>query len=114
MTFKAIIKRIIEIEANQWVTYLLDKSEIKYLWTTTGEVKTEIDRDQIYWDMEVVITLEDYSEVRVVAGGTADDHFGLSLSVIEDDDHSIIWMNCKQTREVLGITEFKIGGKRDE
>lgn len=111
MTYKAIVKNMIEIKAGNWVEKLLKENNIEYKWTEEEVTNLENDKESntILYTCTVTITLEAYNKVVVLVGGTADDMCGICTSVIWDENHdNIIWMSVAETRNELGINEFKL------
>lgn len=110
MTYKAIVREMIRTKAEGWVDELLHSNNIKHQFTVTGEVSMEIEKEHIFWDVEVEIFFAGKWNPTVVhVGGTADDMVGICNSCILDaDKKNIIWMNVKKTREEIGIKEFKV------
>ena len=111
MTYKAIVERMIEIEATRFVEKTLEENNVPFSFAEAWETKMENDKeaDTIYWDVEVKIYTDLPFPTRVIVGGTADSHCLICKSVIWNSDKSkILWMSVESTRNELGITEFKI------
>lgn len=112
MTYKAIVERMIEIEATKFVEKTLQNSNIDYSFAEAWETNMENDKqaDTIFWEVEVKIyDRKHLIPTRVIVGGTADSHCLICSSVIWDSNKkNILWMAVKETREELGIKEFKI------
>lgn len=111
MTYKAIVERMIEIEASRFVEKTLEENNIPYSFVESWETKMENDKkaDTIYWDVVVKIYDKSPFPTKVIVGGTADSHCLICKSVIWDSTKSkILWMSVESTRKELGITEFKI------
>ena len=109
MTYKAIVKELIRTEAETWVEKLLKDNNIEYKYTSSTVIEMENDKkyDHILWQAAIDITFNNRHK-KVVVGGTADDVLGICKSVVWDGGLNIIWMSRKETRDQLGITEFKI------
>lgn len=110
MTYKAIVKRMIEIEATRFVEKTLDANEVDYHFATAEDCTMENDKesDTIFWNAEVKIYGAAFP-VTVIVGGTADDHCLICSSVIwNKEKNRILWLAVKETREELGITSFKV------
>lgn len=117
MTYKAIVKDLLEKDSKQWVKKLLvenglmDEDEERG-WICSAECENMTNEGQhISYEVKVVIVWKEglpiHTDLRV--GGTIDDMVGLCHSVIWNDDKSdIIWMATKTARLALGITEFKL------
>lgn len=111
MTYKAIVERMIEIEATRFVEKTLEKNNVSYSFAEAWETKMENDKkaDTIYWDVVVKIYDGSPFPTKVIVGGTADSHCLICSSVIWNSTHDkILWMSVESTRNELGITEFKI------
>lgn len=111
MTYKAIVERMVEIEAKKFVEKTLKENGIEYKFTDTWNTTMENDKkaDTIFWDVEVKIYTGDVLPTKVVVGGTADSHCMICTSVIWDSrKRDILWMSVESTRNDLGIKEFKI------
>lgn len=109
MTYKAIVRNMIRHESEKWVQKLLAEYNIEHKFTTVGciEMENDKEKDVIYWTTGIGVWVPG-GYVTLEVGGTADDILGICKSVIWDEKHNIIWMGAKETREQLGITEFKI------
>ena len=109
MTYKSVLARVIEDEARAWVEEVLQENGIKAsrLYTEDAVVKKE--DGNIYWDVKVIVQLENGSRRTVIAGGTACDMFGISKSVIWDSEKNIIWMSVAKSRKQLGIEKLRLG-----
>ena len=111
MTYKAIVKEIIRTEAQNWVEKLLEKNGIDYKFTSASvtDLENDKDRDTIFWTVKVDITVQRYKSITVEVGGTADDFTGICRSAIwTAGKKQILWMEVEETRNQLGIKEFKI------
>lgn len=110
MTYKAIVKGMIERKSQKWVESLLAKNHIEYKRTSVDccELENSKKEDVIYWNTRIKIVDPDYNYIFLDVGGTADDICGICTSVIWNEEHRIIWMHVKETRNQLNITEFKI------
>ena len=111
MTYKKIVEELIRAKANKWVRELLEENGIEYRFVTVGNAEMENDkeRDTIFWHVPVEVVKEDYHHVSLTVGGTADDTCGICRSVIyRGSSLNVIWMEVEETREQLGIEEFKI------
>ena len=111
MTYKAIVERMIEIEADKFVEKALKQNNISYHFVEPMEVKMENDKeeDTIFWEVAVRIYDGALFPKKVLVGGTADSHCLICSSVIWDEEkRNILWMSVESTRNELGITEFKI------
>ncbi len=110
MTYKAIVKRMVEIEASRFVEKELEANGVDYQFATAESCAMENDKesDTIFWNVEVKIYGASFP-VKVIVGGTADDHCMICSSVIWDSTKShILWLAVKETREELGIETFRI------
>jgi len=110
MTYKAIVKELIKMEAMGWLENLMKEHGIDFMWTcgTVTEMENDKQSDSILWTVEVGVTLPGYEKVTVKVGGTSDDLIPVCCSVIQDKGHNILWMASPSTRENLGIEKFKI------
>ena len=112
MTYKKIVEGIVERESRQWVKELLKENGIEGCIFSEGvKLENEKEHDQFSWEVELRVYVEG-EEKTLIVGGVADD-VGIYKSVIWKADHwknlrDIIWMAVKNTRDCLGITEFKI------
>lgn len=110
MTFKAIVKMMIEQEADAWVRKLMDEAGFQYNWTSCTIQELTADKNYFGWTAYVDITSREggYTHKRVEVGGTVDDITGICCSCIWNQNHELIWMAVPETRKALGISEFKI------
>lgn len=111
MTYKAIVERMVEIEATKFVEKTLELNNIKYNFAEAWETKMENDKkaDTIFWEVLVKIYDGTYFPKKVLVGGTADSHCMICSSVIWDETKkNILWMATREARNDLGITEMKI------
>ena len=112
MTYKAIVKYMVEREAVRWVEQLLFEAE---RWNLTTAVDTKFENarniDSIMWEttVEIVTGRMICETTKVIVGGTFDDVTGLCPSVIWNADKSKTLWGGESLRESLGITEFKLG-----
>ena len=110
MTYKAIVKGLIQNASEEWVRSLLDEIGYQYSWTQAEIIDLRDEKEHISWRclVEVVSRPYGYTNRSFEVGGTADDLFGILPSCIFDQKHNLIWMANKDTRKTLGIEEFKI------
>lgn len=110
MTYKAIVKGMIQNASEEWVRSLLDEIGFEYDFTSCETAKMEDEKEHISWRcfVDVVSRAHGYTHRFFEVGGTADDLFGILPSCIFDQKHNLIWMANKDTRKTLGIEEFKI------
>ena len=106
MTYKAIVKGLIERSADEWATSLLEENGIPFLWTSVELTEIDMEKYHALWTCKVTITEESNRTYTIYVGGSADDLLGICNSVIWDDNHKEIWFAVPKTREMLGITEF--------
>lgn len=107
MTYKAIVKRMVENEATNWLEKVLKENDINYKYTITNDTIFENEKDTFLYKTEIEIRISVYT-VSVVVGGTVDDTCGICTSVIWNDNHKILWMNTEEARKALGIEKFEI------
>ena len=114
MTYKAIVKEMIRREAERWVCSIMEENNISYKWTSseTTDIKMDKDSNGFLWEAKVdVYGRPSWGNGYVIlyVGGSVDDMIGICPSVIWSmDKKKIIWMASEETREDLGITEFRI------
>lgn len=109
MTYKAVLGHIIEEESVKFVKDVLNENNIAYRRCLGYKPRMELDKDNVYWDADVLITLDDLTYIKVVAGGTADDLLGITPSVIWDiTKRHTLWMANEETRQCLGIEKFDV------
>lgn len=112
MTYKAIVERMIEIDATKFIEKTLENNNIDFSFATPYEVSMENDKeeDTIFWDVKVEIyDRKHLIPTRVIVGGTADSHCLICSSAIWDiEKKNLLWLSVKETREQLGIKEFKL------
>lgn len=112
MTYKKIVEGMVERESKQWVEELLKENGIEgYIFSEGVKLENEKEHDQFSWEVELRVYVEGEGKTLIV-GGVADD-IGIYKSVIWLAEpwrswRDIIWMAVKDTRDCLGITEFKI------
>lgn len=108
MTYKKIVEGMVRRDSIDWVEELLNEHDIKFKWVWDCGVNFEQEKELVYYDILCEVIMSDYYKVYVMVGGTIDDS-GIAHSVVWDaDKKNIIWMEAKETREFLGISEFKI------
>lgn len=108
MTYKKIVEGMVRRDSIDWVEELLNEHDVKFKWVWDCGVNFEQEKEFVYYDILCEVIMSDYHKVYVRVGGTIDDS-GISHSAVWDGDKkNIIWMAVKETREFLGISEFKI------
>lgn len=112
MTYKAIVERMIEIEAIKFVEKTLKQNNIDYSFASPWYTEMENDKkeDTVFWNVEIQIYEGGRTFPReVIVSGTADSHCLICPSVIWDSAKKrILWMAVEETREELGIENFKL------
>ena len=113
MTYKKIVAMMVEEDARKWLEKVLAEHgyESRYVFVEDGGATFESDKDMDTFRWAVKLTVrfkKDPGNYYFEIGGTVDDFCGIFHSVIWNRKHDILWMSVKQTREQLGIKEFKI------
>lgn len=109
MTYKKIVEGMVGLEAERYITQLLEKNGIDYKWTDSHVDSMKIDDDTCYWTVRVGITGLDYHTKYVVVGGTVDDMLGVCTSVVwTPDKKKVLWFTVESTREFFKIKKFEI------
>ena len=108
MTYKKIVYRMLERDARDWMEKLLKDTGIRVLSTEVEEMENE----DIHFTYTVkVILTGNFPGLKFVwVGGTVCDDLGICHSSVfrSREKCDIAWMSVKESRELLGITEFKI------
>lgn len=100
MTYKEIVKVMVEEKATRWVEALLPGEMVIAIDT---ELQNDKEFNTIFWKTTVSV----HGWQRVIVGGTAD-NLGIFESVIWSEDGEPIWHVIEGSRKALGIMEFKI------
>ena len=113
MTYKRLAMRLVCTAVRKWIEEVLTENGIDYMWVSTNYPTMQNDKKQdcFCWDCAAEIMLPNYKEIKVIAGGTADDILGISESVLWNENKKILWMSVSETREQLGITELNLKGE---
>lgn len=115
MTYKKIVYKMLEDDSREWVKQLMKSVTDEHIFTSAEVVEMEDDKVDFLYTVKVTI-YGDFAGIRgyktVYVGGTVCDSFGICHSVIWDNPpahgNKTIWMECEDTRKLLGISEFKI------
>lgn len=111
MTYKKIVSEMVRREADNFINKVFTDNGYNVRWTTSFEPEMEKDkeRDTIFWTVRAEVKLKDeITSRKFEIGGTVDDCCLVCCSVINNDDHKIIWMSNPATRQKLGIDKLKI------
>ena len=111
VTYKRIVKMLVEQEANAWLKKVLKENKVEYLFLSTSDPTMEIDKeiDSYLWEMKAEVYMDRYLKHEVIVGGTVDDLCGVCCSVIwNNGKKDTIWMAVPKIREALEIKEFKL------
>lgn len=111
MTYKKIVKSMVQQNAVNWFEKLMSENGFEcFVFVNDVEFENDKEKDTIFWTVKVDVYFKSDVGVRKYyeIGGTVDDLCGICCSVIWDNNHEIIWMSVKESREALGIKELKI------
>lgn len=110
MTYKAIVKRMVENEATNWIEKLLEGNGIKYGFVSAKDTTFEHDKDlnMFMFETEIKVYTGGIIDTYLTVGGTVDDSCGICTSVIWNNNHKTIWMNTEEARKALSIEKFEI------
>ena len=114
MTYKKIVEGYVKSKVGFYVEKLCKQFNIPayFIERETVTFDTTYRKDCFLFECEVKIFADSHDYFRdnyktIFVGGSVDDYSCL-VSCIRTEDSKYIWYDVEETREKMGITEFKI------